>query len=130
MLHRGIAIFLAVSLGLSSGCATTCVSERPARISHIVFIKLKNPADAPALIADSDAKLSTIPGVTAYACGQHLDMGRPTVLHDYDVGMYIGFDSNADYAAYVDHPDHKSLVADWKPKSEWLHVYDVVDESP
>ena len=121
---------------LLAGCGTIhhrCpVGEvpRPAPISHIVFVKLKNPADAPALIADSDARLARIPGVTAYACGQHLETGRPTVIHDYDVGMYIGFLSSESYMSYVNHPDHKALVAEWGPKSEWLHASDVLDETP
>lgn len=136
MRHPGIKLVLFLAASVLTGCGYNhvCVfdepSNRPARISHIVLVKLKNPADAPALIADSDAKLARIPGVTAYACGRHLDMGRPTVIHDYDVGLYVGFDSTEDYAVYVDHPDHKALVAEWKPKSEWLHVYDVLDETP
>jgi hypothetical protein len=132
MKHPIIRMTLSTLVAIAlTGCAGTgphtAHSTRPAEINHIVFIKLKNPADVPALIADSDRLL---PGVTRYACGQHIDTGRATVIHDYDVGLYIGFDSTADYAVYVDHPDHKALVAEWRPKSEWLHVYDVLDETP
>ena len=124
---------LLIAPALLAGCATVDngpQDQRPAEISHIVFIKLKNPADAPALITDSDRLLPGIPGVTRYACGRHVDTGRATVIHDYDVGLYVGFDSKEDYAVYVDHPDHKALVAEWRPRSEWLHAYDVLDDTP
>lgn len=118
------------------GCGTTSfvdpawTAPRSAPINHIVFVKLKDPADAPALIAYSDATLPKIKGVTRYACGQHLDMGRPNVLHDYDVGLYVGFDTNDAYAAYVKDPTHLALIREWSPKAEWFHIYDFADDTP
>lgn len=112
-----------------SGCATGSGPDRPARISHIVFLDLEDQADREALIADCDAKLAAIPGVVSYAAGRHLDVGRESVLSDYDVGLYIGFETEADYAAYVVHPLHMELVEAWKPRLVGMRVYDVLDES-
>jgi hypothetical protein len=127
ILSSAAPFLAAAALG---GCATSQIAERPARINHIVFVKLQNPSDAVALIADCDTALCNIPGVTRYACGPHLETGRPTVINDYDVGIYIGFESEAAYSAYVDNPSHQGLVQAWAPKAQWLHVYDVVDETP
>ena len=124
--------------GLMSGCqhgadAPTSRADarasapRPALISHVVFFKLQDPSGAPALIDACDTMLSEIPGVVSYAAGRHIDTGRPTVDGDYDVGLYIGFDTEDAYAAYVDHPQHVELVNEWKPRLAWLRVYDIHD---
>ena len=102
-------------------------APRPALISHVVFFKLQDPSGAPALIDACDDMLSGIPGVVSYAAGRHIDTGRPTVDGDYDVGLYIGFDSEDAYAGYVDHPQHVALVNEWKPRLAWLRVYDIHD---
>jgi hypothetical protein len=111
----------------------SCASgpSRPARISHIVFCKLHDPSDAGALIADCDARLADIPGVAAYARGTHLDTGRgERVDGDYDVGLYLGFESEEAYEGYLNHPQHVTLVEDWRTRWQWIRVYDVLDESP
>jgi len=112
------------------GCAGSGgAPPRPARIGHVVFFDLVDPADRGALIADCDAKLAKIPGVVSYAAGRHLDVGRETVIDDYDVGLYIGFETEADYARYVSHPLHVELVEAWRPRLASLRVYDILDET-
>ena len=104
---------------------------RPARINHLAFFQLKNRGDAAELIADCDAQLSKIHGVCSYYAGKHLDTGRGVrVDGDYDVGFYVGFNSEEQYAAYVDHPSHVAIVEKWRPRWEWIRVHDVIDESP
>jgi hypothetical protein len=101
---------------------------RPARINHLAFFKLKNPADAPELIADCDRMLATIPGVVSYYAGTHLDTGRgERVDSNYDVGFYVGFENEQAYARYVDHPNHVAAVNKWRPRWEWIRVHDIVD---
>lgn len=118
-----------VAAGLA-GCASEAVGPaQPARISHVVFLELEDAGDRDALIADCDAKLAAIPGVVSYAAGRHLDVGRASVLSDYDVGLYIGFETEADYAAYVTHPLHVELVEAWRPRLRGMRVFDVVDET-
>ena len=125
-----LAVALAGVLGTSGlvGCAEAR-SLRPARISHVVFFKLEDPGRRAELLADCDRLLPEIPGVVSYAAGRHLDVGRDSVDGDYDIGLYIGFETEADYAAYVEHPLHTELVQTWKPELEWLRVYDVLDET-
>jgi len=110
-----------------SGCSAP---HRPALISHIVLVALINPDDAPELIAESDATLAKIPGVARYAAGPPIDTGRDTVLEDYHVGVYLGFDSEEAYAGYVAHPAHTAFVARWKPRLAALRVYDFRDVTP
>lgn len=132
---RLLGLAAVVGAGCSlGGCASSGAEarhgSRPAPISHVVFIKLKNPADAAALIAESDRLLPAIPSVTSYACGRHFDMGRPNIDSSYDVGLYVGFADAAGYQTYVDHPNHVQLVTDWRPRWESIRIYDVGDQTP
>jgi hypothetical protein len=101
----------------------------PARINHVVFFGLLDPADSGALVEDCQESLSEIPGVVSLFCGRHVEAGRASVLSDYDVCLYVGFDSLADYDLYVDHPNHTGLVDRWKSRFDWYRVYDVEDSS-
>lgn len=96
-------------------------------IGHIVFIELNNPADYHELLGDTDWMLGTIPAVSAYAAGNHLDTGRSTVRNDYDLAIYLGFESEADLRAYVIDPQHIDYVNKWKPRLKSLRVYDMLD---
>jgi hypothetical protein len=114
-----------------AGCAggSGGTASRPARISHIVFLKLQDPAQRGDLLADCDRLLPGIPGVVSYAGGRHLDVGRETVDGAYDIGLYIGFETEADYAGYVEHPNHVELLDIWRERLDWLRVHDVLDET-
>lgn len=116
--------------GRATQCYPVYEPPRPARINHLAFFKLKNPADADELITDCDSQLAIIPGVESYYCGRHLDVGRGNVDGDYDVGFYVGFENEDDYRSYVNHPNHIALVEKWKPRWEWIRVHDVLDETP
>ena len=112
-----------------TGCASSGAGvARPARIGHIVFLKLHDPEERGALLADCHRLLPAIPGVVSYAGGRHLDVGRASVDGDYDIGLYIGFETERDYAVYVDHPRHMELVETWKDRLAWIRVYDLLDE--
>lgn len=103
----------------------------PGVISHIVFFKLIDPSESDELIVDCDTKLATIPGVVSYACGTHLDTGRgERVNADYDVALYLGFDSRRALDAYVAHPNHTAIVSAWQPRLQWIRVQDVIDQTP
>lgn len=121
-------LWLTASLcGCASGSRTDHSPQTaalPARVSHVVFITLHDSSRIDELIADCDRLLPTIPGVTAYACGRHIDTGRASVDASYHVGLYIGFDSTGDYAVYVDHPQHVELVTTWRPHIAAMLVRD------
>jgi hypothetical protein len=127
--------FLVLAVG-PAGCSTpprgadrapTGISS-PAVVHHPVFFTLHDPADRAALIADCDELLPVIPGVTAYACGVHFETGRPVVDSNYDVGLYIAFDSSESYASYVVHPNHVLLIERWMPRVKSLRVYDITSD--
>ena len=110
------------------GCESTPrPAERPALITHIVLVDLKNASERADMLADADEKLATIPGVVSYAAGSHFDTGRATVLDDYDAAIVLGFDDREALERYVDHPDHKAFVQRWSPRLDTLRVRDVID---
>jgi len=127
MRHALIASAALGAIALSLGA---CASTRPARINHVVFMTLKDAAQADALVRACDAELAPIPGVRSYFAGKHLDTGRASVDADYDVGLYLGFDTEEAYSGYVEHPAHVAFVQTWKPRLDLLLVRDVLDETP
>lgn len=75
--------------------------------------------------------LAPIPGVGSYFAGKHLDTGRgERVDGNYDVGFYVGFQTEQALAGYVAHPRHSEMVNKWRPLCEWIRVHDVLDETP
>ncbi len=124
---RTCAALCVLATLMTLGCAPKPQAARPGRINHPVFFKLNNPEDASALIAQCDRELSTIPGITAYYCGRPLDTGRSSVDLDFDVGLFVAFDSEDDYMNYVAHPLHRKLVEEWRDRLQWLRVHDIVD---
>ena len=127
------AMLLVAALPLT-GCACGCRSAdtgmppSPAAISHVVLFDLHDPADADELIVDCNEQLATIPGIASFAVGRHLDTGRGHVSSDYHVGLYVGYETEADYAVYVDHPIHVALIEKWQPRWNSIRVFDFLDE--
>ena len=106
------------ALAALSGCESTPrPADRPALITHIVLVDLKNASERADMLADADEKLATIPGVVSYAAGSHFDTGRATVLDDYDAAIVLGFDDRDALERYVDHPDHRHSSSAGPPAS-------------
>lgn len=105
-----------------------CASQPPP-ISHVVLIDLLDEEDTPALLADSERLLRSIPSVRSFAAGRHIETGRASVLADYDVGLVIAFDDPAGYTAYVDHPKHVELVETWGPRLASIRIFDVAQDA-
>ena len=103
---------------------------RPALINHLAFFKLIDAENSRSLIEDCEAMAASIPGIVSFYAGVHLETGRETIDSDFDVGFYVGFDSEQAYADYVAHDAHVALVAAWRPQLQWLRVHDVIDHSP
>lgn len=110
--------------------APTRTAPRPAYISHVVLVELHDPEDSAAFISDCDRLLGSMRILSGYACGPHYESGRETVLADYDVGLYVGFDSREAYETYVTHPDHVELVESWRDRIRRMRVYDIADATP
>jgi hypothetical protein len=125
------SLSLMIACLASGACQTT--SDQPtrtARVNHVVLFALIDSDDAPELLDDCRTLAGAIPGITTYYAGTPLDTGRETVIDDYHVGLYVGFDTVDAYRVYVDHPAHLDLVAKWRPRFESLRVYDIIDEMP
>ena len=111
------------------GCASPRRPFDPGLISHVVLITLEDPEDAGALQNDCEQMLSTIPNVTVYACGRHVDTGRNAAVDGaYTLGLLVCFEDMPNYKAYLEHPGHVALVEKWKPKFSNLKIYDVGNE--
>lgn len=128
--HALSSTLLLIAMLATIGCAATpdTLPPRPAKINHFVVFKLNDPAQANELIRDCDELLGTIPGVVSYFAGRHHDVGRDHIYSDYDVGFFVGFNSDEDYEVYVDHPNHIAVVEKWRPRMESMRVYDVFDD--
>lgn len=120
-----IAAVVVLSSGLCLGGCASSGPHRPAAINHIVLFKLNDPAQADTLIDECSSRLASIPGIVSVFAGRHVEIGRPGIEHDYDVGFYAGFNSVEDYAAYVNHPDHLAFADEWKPRLAWIRKYDI-----
>ena len=103
--------------------------RRISRINHVVLIKLQDPDRTDALVLDCRNRLERIPTVAGAFTGRHGDFDRSGIDDDYHVGFFVSFETEADYKAYLDHPDHVALVAEWKPEFEWIRIHDIVDET-
>lgn len=120
------------------GCASTPEAQSLARkadldtppITHVVLVQLKDPTRAAELIADCDEVLPSIKGVSGYSCGAPLVTGRTNVTGDYDVGIYVGFRTEAEYRAYVDDPRHLSMVDRWREGWKGVRIFDVMSGMP
>lgn len=113
---------------LLAGCVSMPSPVRtPARLVHVVFFELADPAEADALRADCDRLLAPISDVRGYTLGAPVDIGRPSVLHDYDLALIVRFVDEAGYRAYLEHPGHLALVEAWKPRLAALRVHDFWD---
>jgi len=124
-----VPVLVLILLGLGACHSSESPPRQTAHINHIVFMKLKDPGQAPALMADCRSRLETIPSVQGVFTGQHGDFGRNGVDDEYDVGFFVSFDTRAQYMDYLQHPDHVGLVKEWKPRFEWIRIHDVVDET-
>jgi hypothetical protein len=95
-----------------------------------VFLGLADPSQADALVAACEERLPRIPGVVTMACGRPVDLGRPEVSADYDVGLHLGFDTLEHLRGYPGHPEHVALLATWRPRVKSLRIHDVEDRTP
>ena len=127
-MHRYASLLPA--LVVLGSCSATRQAPRPAVINHVVYIKLVDPSEGDLFTLECDRDIASIPGVVSYWCGRHGDFGRDTVDDDYDIGLYVGFNSSEEYATYVEHPNHVGLVKKWRPRFEWIRIHDTVDETP
>ncbi|GJM22255.1 MAG: hypothetical protein DHS20C15_21700 [Planctomycetota bacterium] len=127
---RRLCAFLAAVMVAGGGLG--CVSvpaplARSARLVHVVFFELNDPADAAALRRDCDRLLQPISVIHGYSIGEHFDTGRDSVLADFDLALVVRFLDEVDYREYLEHPAHLELVDVWRPRARGLRVHDFWD---
>lgn len=125
---------LILGLGLASCCVPIATEDRLAvagQVSHVILVRL-HTNDAPSrekLIATSKSFVGKIPGLRLVTAGQPLPSNRPFVQSDFDLGIYMLFDSPQSLAHYNTHPLHKQAVQDvLKPLAKEVRVYDFTHE--
>jgi hypothetical protein len=136
MLRASVLALSSLALGACAGlcpfaATDAALAPRPAPILHLVYFTLADaePPEAVAeLLADCERWLRPIDGVVAYAAGRHLDIGRDNVSGDYDLALFIGFDDEASYRAYLVDPAHLELIAKWQSRWAGVTIHDVLDE--
>ncbi len=96
-------------------------------IGHIIFIQLHDSSDYFELINDADWMLGTIPSVATYAAGKHLNTGNPAVAGNYDLAIYLGFDSEQNLRNYVASSQQIRFAQKWDSKFKSKITYDMID---
>tara|TARA_X000000368_G_C22710972_1_gene571018 strand:- start:47 stop:406 length:360 start_codon:yes stop_codon:yes gene_type:complete len=112
-------------IGLIVVFVFSACSSKQSAVNHVVFVELDDPSQVQEFIKDSNTRLATIAVVEDYFCGTHVPSNRDSVLKDYDVGIYFGFDSLESYKEYVEHQNHIDFIEDWRPGIKDLRVYDI-----
>ena len=123
----GMASVAAAALAGTTLTAAGCDSKPSAllgnsQIQHGVIFTLmyeKGSAEARKFIDDGKRILSAIPTVKDF---QAFEQVSPK--NDYDYGFTMVFDSDEDYQAYNDHPDHVDFVENrWKKEvTDFLEI--------
>lgn len=129
-MQRLTITLLGALLALLTGGCQGSQPPRPSLISHVVLIRLHDPADAPAALSDCNTLLTDIESIETFACGRPMENEREMTSSDYDVGLVIGFASPEDYDAYLLDPVHLQLLEKWKPRVAQMRIFDIVDPTP
>jgi len=87
---------------------TVLQSENDYALVHLVYFKLKEGANKTEFIKEIE-KLEAIEQVEDLQYGEFKDLGDARAMSQFDIAMRMGFDSEADYAAYQAHPIHLNL---------------------
>jgi hypothetical protein len=100
------------------------------RVHHVVIVWLKDAGSAAAreqYIAHS-RRLSKLPMVLDYKVGTALPKTREIVDSSYDIAVVSTFADQEAIKAYLDHPEHQTIVQEaLKPLVAKAIVYDFVD---
>lgn len=120
-----ILIFCGCSIDIDFSTGSSNSVGLTQGIHHVVFLKFKEVADLEECMGDSDRMIGSIPSGRNYFCGVHVETGRDTIVSDYDCAIVIGFDNEAGYKEYLEHPNHVDFAKKWKPRLEWIRSYDI-----
>lgn len=124
---RTLVPFILAAIAIASTACQQRQSPRRTLLTHVVMFNLADPTETEALIEACDRYLTDIHAVDSYACGQHFDTGRSVVLSDYDVALVVGFNSPADYTAYLQSQQHTAFLDQWSSRISDVRIFDFQD---
>lgn len=98
-------------------------------IAHVILFRPKAelPESGRARLFDAmRAAHAQIPGITRFAAGRRVRNGRPyeALTRDFPFFALLEFESAQDFAAYLAHPVHDALGAEFYMASEAAEAYD------
>ena len=96
-------------------------------VHHVVLLSVKDdvsPEQVDQMITVAKALLSQIPGVLEVSAGKKAREDRPVHVKDYDVGLYIKWESLEAGEVYGPHILHQSFIKLYKPILSGLKVID------
>jgi hypothetical protein len=99
-------------------------------ITHLVLFRPRPglpPAAREALAAAFEAAIRTIPSIRGVRVGRRLLGGRPydaLAVEDYQYAALLDFDDLAGLTAYLDHPAHQQLSANFFDACDRAVMYD------
>ncbi|WOO43312.1 Dabb family protein [Rubellicoccus peritrichatus] len=123
-----LAVILIALLG---GCTTLETSKSDTNVSsitHTVFFKLKHPegSNEEAYFLSRAQALSDISTVQDFAI-----VKETSPKNNFDYGLFMVFDNQADYTFYNDHPDHVDFVKNiWIPNVVGFEEIDYIEYTP
>lgn len=97
------------------------------RLAHMVYFKLhdSSPAAIERQMAAASKYLTDHPGVELFAIGTRTpDLAREVNDKDFDVALYVVFESRAAHDAYQVHERHKKFIEESKPHWARVRVFD------
>lgn len=98
-----------------------------ANVHHVVLLNVKEdatPEQVEQMITVAKALLSQIPGVLEVSGGKKAREDRAVHIKDYDVGLYVKWESLEAGNAYAPHILHKSFGKLYKPLLTGFRVID------
>ena len=94
-------------------------SQKP--LHHIVLFDLKESTsakDKAKIVTAGETLLSEIPGVVDVQLGDKARENREVHIKNYDLALYIEFESNADLDVYSPHENHQEFIKIVSPMLE------------
>src|ERR1700733_6465180 len=100
-------------------------------LAHNVFFTLHDASAAAQakMVQACKTYLSDHPGTVFFACGgRALELQRPVNDRDFDVGLHLIFQTQADHDAYQEAPRHDQFIAENKDNWKMVRVFDSLVE--
>ena len=100
-------------------------------LAHNVYFTLKDDsaADIAQLVQACKKYLSSHPGTVFFACGGLAkELHREVNVRDFDVGLHLVFQSQADHDRYQDTPLHHQFIEENRGNWKQVRVFDSLVE--